>query len=169
MSTLSIGDAVADLIEAPMEAALAAEEKYLQLWKERLEIIQKTYVQSDGQLKEGASLEKLLKQYTPVVEVEGKIEMGLTMRIAGVTEKSGSFGGGLAVGPIHGSGSFGFASQNTHESVFQVSAAFVVANKKFSLEDYLSTAAITLAEPGDLTMAIEHLGKDLASRKPQEK
>ena len=164
MSTLSIGHAVSDLIQAPLEAVLDAETKYLQLWKKRLETIKDLYVEA-GTLKNGADLATLVEQSAPVVQLEGKIDMGLTMRIAGVSEKSGGLGAGLAVGPVHASGSFGFVSRSTHESIFQAASSFIVANKQFSLKDYLKTAKINLATPQDLTAAIEHLGDDLKSRK----
>lgn len=167
MSTLSIGSAVSDLVQAPLEAILEAEKKYLQLWKERLEEIEKTYVKN-GQLKESVDLAKLVEQSVPVVQFEGRLDMGLTMRIAGVSEKHGSLGGGLAVGPIHAAGSFGFASQSTQESLFKAASSFAIANKTFSLKEYLQTAAISLASPNDLTEAISHLGKDLESRESQE-
>jgi hypothetical protein len=163
MATLSISNAFSDLFVAPLNAVVDAEEAYLQMWITRLKVLRATYVE-DEKVKREANLSELLDQYVPVVQLEGNIDTSLTMRIAGVKEMSGSLSVGLALGPVHASGGFGFVSRNTHESVFQASTSFALANKEFSLKDYLKAAKITVATPSDLTKAIEHLSKDLGSR-----
>jgi len=167
MATISISKAFSDLFSAPLSAVVEAEEAYLRMWIARLKVLQATYVEGGGDdagIKNDADLSELIDQYVPVVQLEGKIDTSLTMRIAGVKETSASISAGLALGPIHASGGFGFVSRNTHESVFQASTSFALSNKEFSLKDYLKTANLTVSTPSDLNKAIEHLSGDLGSR-----
>lgn len=172
MATLSISKAFSDLFTAPLRAVVDAEKAYLEMWITRLKVIQQTYVSGKGanrSMVNGADLGTLLEQYVPVISLEGRIDTALTMRIAGVKETSGGLSAGLALGPIHASGSFGFVSRNTQESTFQASTSFALANKSFSLTDYLSAANLKMTDPKDLDAAIAHLEKDLASRPSESK
>jgi hypothetical protein len=161
MATISISKVFSELFAAPLRAVVEAEEEYLRIWIARLKVIEKV-ISKDK--KKAVNVADLIEQYVPVVRIEGKIDTGLTMRIVGVREMRATVSAGLALGPIHASGGFGFASRTTHESVFQASTSFALSNKEFSLKDYLDAAKIAMVEPEDLVRAIKHLETDLRSR-----
>lgn len=158
MTTLTISNAFADLFSAPLKAVVEAEKAYLEIWIQKLEFIKANY-SSDLSAKK-VNLQDLISLYVPTVSLEGNIKTSLTMRVAGVQQKSGTLSGGLALGPIHLSGGFGFSSSQTQESIFQASTEFFLSNKEFSLKDYLKAANIEAATPADLDSAIAKLKAD---------
>lgn len=169
MATISISKAFSELFAAPLRAIVDAEKEYLRIWIERLKVIQKLAASKDAAKQmEGATLGDLIGQYAPVVRLEGRIDTGLTMRIAGVREVSGSLSVGLALGPVHAAGGFGFSNTTTQESIFQASTSFVLTNKEFSLGEYLKAARIPVLSVEDLGKAIQHMEADLAARTDAE-
>jgi hypothetical protein len=163
MSTISISQAFTELFSAPLKSVVQAEEDYLRLWINRLQVIQKLFV-TNGKWKADVDMKTVVAQYAPAVRLEGRIDTALTLRVAGVREISANASVGLALGPVHASGGFGFVSRNTHESIFQASTSFALSNKEFSLTNYLEAAKLPLVTAADLNNAIKHLGADLKSR-----
>ena len=158
MSTTSLESMVTTLFTAPGAAVIDAEQSYREIWSKWLERIAKLI----GTLPQGSDIAKAIAEHAklaPILKLNGRIEMGLTMRIASVSERTGSVAVGLAVGPIGVSGSFGFLDRSAEESVMYVRAAYTLSNDEVSLANYLSTWGITLASADDVTKAIAFLKK----------
>lgn len=158
MSLTTLESMVTTLFTAPGAAAIEADKAYRDIWAKWLQRVSK--------LIEGlppGDVARVLAEHlklAPILKVNGRIEMGLTMRVASVTERSGSVGINLGVGPIGVSGSYGFLDRSSEESVMQVRAAYTLTNDEVSLASYLSNlGGITLASAQDVTNAVAFLKK----------
>ena len=153
MPASSLESMVSTLFTAPAAAVVDAEAAYRQIWIEWLRVLTEMMKQSPN-----LNLGEHLK-LAPVMKLNGYIELGLTMRVAAVSERKGSAGITLGLGPIGISGAFGFMNARTEESVMQVRAQYTMSNEEVSLQKYLGNWGLQLAAPADVAKAIEHLGK----------
>ena len=158
MSTTSLTNVFRELFVAPLNAVTQAEADYRQIWAAWLEDQLRLLATPDGKLKEGASLEKVLDT-APIINLDGVIEVGITMRIASVQEFNASADVGLAVGPIFVSGGFGFMNRTTQESIFQASARFTLSNHEKNLKKYLMDRNIPVTNPKEVSNAVDILKK----------
>ncbi|HEX6746537.1 MAG TPA: hypothetical protein VF092_04520 [Longimicrobium sp.] len=158
MPTLSVATVLRELYSAPLEAAVAAESEYRRIWatwlREQLALV----TDAAGDLRPGVDLAALL-QTAPVVRVDGRVDVAITMRIAAVRESQGGVSGGLQLGPIHASGSFGFMNRTTEESVLQASTVVVISNTDQSLVDYLAKHNVPVPDADGVKNAIAFLDK----------
>jgi hypothetical protein len=162
MSTTSLTNVFRELFVAPLAAATTTEEDYRRIWGDWLDRQLKLLSDENGELKPGVDLGRLLES-APVVNLDGVIEVGITMRIASVKEFNAALQIGLSVGPIYGSGGFGFVNRTSQESVFQASTRYTISNFERNLKKYLEDRNITLAKPEDMKTAIEILRKSTQS------
>lgn len=158
MSTTSLTNVFRELFAAPLNAVTRTEKDYRQIWAEWLEDQLKLLVTSDGKLRAGVDLQKVLDT-APIITLDGVIEVGITMRIASVQEFNASADVGLAVGPIFTSGGFGFMNRTSQESVFQASARYTISNHDKNLNKYLADRNIPVTNPKEVSSAIELLKK----------
>jgi len=156
MSTASISSVISDLFNAPLQAAVKADAEYLKIWAQWLEFKKPLFLDENGALFPGVDINTILET-APVVNLNGKIDLAITMRITDVKEKNASLSGGLSVGPIFASGSFGFHRQQSEESLFQAAGSFVLSNQEKSLSRFLSEHAIMPTNAGDVDNVIEQL------------
>jgi hypothetical protein len=167
MSTTSLISVFRELFVAPLNAAASTEEDYRQIWANWLEQQHKLLTGDDGQLKPGVEMDKIL-DLAPVINLDGVIEVGITMRIASVKEYKTSGEVGMSLGPIYGSGGFGFVNRSSQESVFQASTRFAMSNFDRNLKKYLEDRNIQLTDAKDLTEAVAILRKPLSVSSEQE-
>lgn len=160
MSTASLTSVFRELFVAPLSAACASEQDYRRIWAQWLTDQKKVLAGENGELPPDLDLKKFLA-CAPVVHLDGAIEVGITMRIAGVQEFNAELKAGLSLGPIYGAGGFGFASRTSQESVFQASTRYVISNSERDLQKYLDAHSIPVQEPKDLDKAISALSKPL--------
>jgi hypothetical protein len=134
------------------------EEDYRRIWADWIERQLEMLRDSEDRtkLRDGVGLESILKT-APVISLDGVIEVGITMRIASVQEFTAEARVGLAVGPIYGSGGFGFVNRTSQESVFQASTRYVISNFARDLQTYLSDRNIPVASVKDVENAIAFL------------
>lgn len=167
MSTTSLISVFRELFVAPLNAAASTEEDYRQIWANWLEQQLKLLTDAEGQLKPGVEMDKIL-DLAPAIHLDGVIEVGITMRIASVKEYNASVDVGLSLGPIYGSGGFGFVNRSSQESIFQASTRFAMSNFERNLRKYLKDRNIQLASAEDLTQAVATLRKPLSSSSEQQ-
>jgi hypothetical protein len=160
MGTTSLTNVFRELFVAPLSAATTTEEDYRRIWANWLDQQLKLLSDDSGELKPGVDLKKLLET-APVINLDGVIEVGITMRIASVKEFDATLQVGLSLGPIYGSGGFGFVNRTSQESVFQASTRYTISNFDRNLKKYLEDRNITLANPDEMKTAIEILKKPL--------
>ena len=160
MTTTSLTSVFRELFVAPLSAATSTEEDYRRIWADWLEQQKQLLSNDDGQLPSELDLEKIL-DLAPTVSLDGVIEVGITMRIASVKEYDVSLQTGLSLGPIYGSGGFGFVNRSSQESVFQASTRYTLSNFDRDLKKYLQDRNIQLTKPGDLENAVKMLRKPL--------
>lgn len=156
MSTTSLTNVFRELFVAPLSAATTTEEDYRRIWADWLDQQLKLLSDDSGKLKPGVDLNKLLET-APVVNLDSVIEVGITMRIASVKEFDANLQVGLSLGPIYGSGGFGFVNRTSQESVFQASTRYTISNFERNLGKYLKDRNIVLAKPDDMQTAIDIL------------
>jgi hypothetical protein len=158
MSTTSLTSVFRELFVAPLSAAYDSEREYRKIWAE--------WLKGQKNLLDGANVPpdfdmKKILALSPVINLDGVIEVGITMRIAGVQEFNAELKVGLSVGPIYGAGGFGFVNRTSQESVFQASTRYVISNFERNLQKYLEARSITLAQPKDIETAITALSKSM--------
>ena len=156
MSTTSLTNVFRELFVAPLNAVTRTESDYRQIWASWLEDQLNLLATPDGKLREGVDLEKVLDK-APIINLDGVVEVGITMRIASVQEFSASADVGLAVGPIYGSGGFGFMNRTTQESIFQASTRYTLSNHEKNLKQYLKDRNIPVTDPNEVRGAIDIL------------
>jgi hypothetical protein len=153
MATTNLTDVFTTLFTAPAGAATRAEREYRRIWLEWLRELAAITDAAPGPM----SSEQLARhlELAPVLSFESLIEVGLTMRVASVSETRAGLAAGLRLSVIETSGSLGFMSRSTQESVLQAKAQYTLSNtSRMTLSDYLGTMSITLASPDDVKTAI---------------
>ena len=161
MSTTSLTNVFRELFVAPLNAVTQTEEDYRRIWAHWLEQQLQLLTLENGELRPGVELSTLLDN-APIVNLDGVIEVGITMRIASVREYDASIEAGLAIGPIHASGGFGFVNRSSQESVFQASTRYTISNFDRNLKRYLEDRNIPVAKLDDVKTAIDVLKKPLS-------
>lgn len=165
MSETSITNVMAEVFSAPLAAVVKAEAQYRRIWADWMASQLALVTEADGKtLRPDVQLSEILKT-APAVNLDGEIELAITMRVAGVREVSGGLGVGLSLGPVYGSGNFGFMSRKTEESVFSVQAKFTLSNTGRDLTGLLAQMQIKAADPAEVANAITELGKYMAPPK----
>jgi len=161
MSTISITNVLSELFSAPLRAVVNAESEYRKIWADWLEsqLALITDPTDPKKFRTGFKAEEWLKT-APVVSVDGMINMAITMRVAGVQEKSYGGSAGLSLGPIYGSGGFGFVNRSTEESVFRANASFTLSNTGKDITALLGQHKLNPASPEQVQNAITALRAD---------
>ena len=131
-------------------------EYYRAIWVEWLNALNTLFKDTMKPAEQKALIEKNL-DLAPVMKMNAKVEIGLTMRMASVTQREGKLEVGLNVGPIGASGSYGFMSRSTEESVMQVHAAYTMSNNDVTLAEYLDKKNLDLATAEDVNNAVAAL------------
>ncbi|CAM2067890.1 hypothetical protein SCOR_21095 [Sulfidibacter corallicola] len=145
------------LFTAPANAVVQAEAEYRAIWAQWLENTMALLAKVPQGTDRSAILAKHL-ELAPVMKLGAQIEVGITLRVGSVTRREGSLGVSLGVGAFQASGSFGFMSQNTSESVMQARAAYALSNEtEVTLKDFAANWSIDLADPTQLSSAIDFL------------
>ena len=160
MSTTSLTNVFRELFVAPLSAVTQTEADYRRIWAQWLEQQLRLLTEENGELRPGVELAKMMDS-APKVNLDGVIEVGITMRIASVREYDASIEAGLAIGPIHASGGFGFVNRSSQESVFQASTRYTISNFDRNLKKYLEERNIPVTKLEDVKTAIEVLKKPL--------
>ncbi|MDX8392405.1 MAG: hypothetical protein R8K53_07550 [Mariprofundaceae bacterium] len=167
MSNASISSVIGDLFNAPLQAAVKADAEYMRIWAKWLEFKKPLFLDGKGKPLPGVDISKMLET-APVVNLNGKIDLAITMRITDVKETNASLSGGLSVGPVFASGSFGFHSESTQESLFQAAASFLMSNQKKSLPNFLSDHNLTLTDGDSVTNIVNKLETTAAGLSSEE-
>ena len=157
MSTASIGSVIRDLFKAPLEAATGAEADYLKIWAKWLAFKKDLMFAADGSPL--GDIQALLAT-APVIDLSGKIELAITMRIAEVKKTDLGIGGGISVGPFFASGNYGSSAQSSQESIFQAAATFLLSNQKKDLPEFLQAHQLNIASPADVDTVVQKLNDE---------
>ena len=167
MASARLADVFSELFTAPLRAVQQADEAYLRMWalwlEKQLNLVERT----EEEFKEGLDFEDLVRSMAPVVELEGAIEVAVTMRIASVREFDAELGVGVMVGPVYSSGSFGFAGTTAEESLFQASTKYILSNTQRNLAHYLDKYRIPIAKPSQVREAVRLLREHAAQSVPE--
>ena len=155
MSSASIHSVITDLFNAPLQAAVKADAEYLKIWAKWLTFKKGLMFNGDTPI-DGVDINEVLKT-APVVELNGNIDLAITMRIAEVKETSTSLSAGITVGPIYASGGYGMDKKSTQESIFQASSTFVLSNQKKDLTGFLKKHNLTIASASDVENVVAKL------------
>jgi hypothetical protein len=160
MSNRNLVSVFQELFSAPLEAATKAEADYRRIWADWLEWKYQLVKKDDDNFKDGVQWDSLLET-APVVDLDQVVEVGVTLRIASVTERNASGSLGIGVGPIHISGGFGFVNRTTQESLMQASTRVTITNNRKDLKQYLADHRIVITNPKELKTAFEGLRQSL--------
>ena len=152
----SIHSVITDLFNAPLQAAVKADAEYLRIWAKWLKFKKGLIFNEDESIIDGVDINEILKT-APIVELDGNIDLAITMRIAEVKESNATLSGGLTVGPIYASGAYGMSKQSTQESIFQASSSFVLSNQKKDLIEYLNKHNLSIATASDVDNVVKKL------------
>lgn len=153
MATTDLTGVFTTLFTAPANAACRAEREYRTIWLEWLRELAALSGAAASPMKPEQIQAHL--DLAPVLHFESLIEVGITMRVASVSEMRAGISAGLRLSVIETSGSFGFVSRDTQESVLQAKAQYTLSNgAHMTLKDYLGTMSIDLAGPDDVKTAI---------------
>lgn len=156
MATTDLTDVFTTLFTAPAGAVARAEREYRNIWLEWLRELAGLADAAVGPMTREQLAAHL--ELAPVLHFDSMIEVGVTMRVASVSEMRGGLTAGLRLSVVETSGSFGFLSRGTHESILQAKAQYTLSNTaRMSLKDYLGTISIELAGPDDVKTAIAAL------------
>src|SRR5690606_34972314 len=134
---------------------VSVEREYRRIWAEWLADL-KNLLSASGADDSARFIADHLPQ-APVMQLNAKIDLGLTMRLASVRQTQGGASVTLSVGPIGASGQFGFMSKSTEESLMQVHAQYTMTNGEVSLHDYLTASQLELASAADIDKAVQFL------------
>jgi len=157
MSTTSLTSVLRELFAAPLDAATQAEANYRQIWAAWLSDLKNLVVDESGEVKSGVNLPEMIKTLSPTIALDGKVDLAVTMRVASVQEKSGTFQAGLSLAPIFASGSFSSSATQTEESVLKASTSFVLSNTNRDLSTFLDKNKLTPTDVKELDNAIKFL------------
>jgi hypothetical protein len=162
MSTASLEKMIGTVFTAPARAVVEAEEQYRKIWAEwlattlsRIKATHPTTLLPESPDKDKAQAEILNKHLmlAPVMKLNGRIELGLTMRVASVSGFDAKLT--LGAGPVSVSG--GYFRQATEESVLSIRAGFTMTNTEVNLAGYLAENSIPLATATDVENAVKFL------------
>lgn len=159
MATTDLESVFSMLFTAPSEAVVRSEAEFRRIWVQWLRDLKKL-IDARNALPSPPSVIEFNEQLelAPVMKFTARVEAGITMRVATVrqTEAKASLGLGLSI--LQVSGSFGFSSQDTQESVLQAKAQYAMTNtNEVTLKDYLKDFSIELAKPEDIDNAVNFL------------
>ena len=130
------------LFSEPLKATLDAEKSYREVWVEWLTQTQKLIPANATGPQQAAMISERL-DIAPTMKFEAAIDAAVTMRLVSVKSKTGEGKLGLAVGPFQVSGSFGFTSSSTSESILEARARYQLSNtNEATLRGWLEAAGI---------------------------
>jgi len=158
MGNVSISSVMSDLFNAPLQAAVKADAGYMKAWAQWLTFKKPLFLDENGTLLPGVDINTILNT-APVVSLNGKIDLAITMRITDVQKTDTSLSGGLSVGPVFASGSFGFQRESTQESLFQAAASFVLSNQEKSLAGFMADHGLHPANGDEVNHLIATLDR----------
>ena len=161
MASASITTVFSDLFKAPLDAVVEADKNYRESWvkwiKMKQELLKDQLESTDEDTKKRAT--EIILDTAPIVNLEGSINVAITMRISEV--KKSEFGGsfGLQLAPIHANVSFNSSNQSSQESVFQASTRFAISNNSTSLRQYVVDHGLSVQDPDELETLVKKLGE----------
>lgn len=151
--TTTLTDLVSEFYEAPLNAVQKAEARYRDTLASWLDKKWSWYERLDESSRQNISFSKFLDE-APAIQMNAVFDLSATLRIASVSEKSTSISGGLALGPIQTSGSFGFSSQRSEESVLKVASSITVSNTASDLVGLLGKYGIDPTDESSVGAAV---------------
>ncbi len=155
---VSIKDALIHLFKAPLDAAVQAEEDYRNIWanwiEEKVKVLKKMGFKDSDFTQE--QIDTILDN-APIVDLQGFIDVAISMRITEVRGKDLSLGGGINLGIARAEGRYSFYQSTTAESSFQASTRIGISNKTYTLANYFEEVNIRPANLEELTHAVEQL------------
>lgn len=141
------------LFTAPVKASVMAEAEYRKVWIEWLDRTEKLIPADAPEAVQKAVIEAQLDM-APIMKFEAAIDLGVTMRLVSIKEGSGGGSLGLNVGAFQVSGSFGFMSSNTSESILEARARYQLSNtNEQTLRGFLAAAGVPVEKKEQLADA----------------
>lgn len=140
---------VATIMSTPIVAVTQGQRECLKDWLARLNAVKSLTNFEDIKASLGQA---------PMMKLAGNIQIGATVRLTSMRGSNGNIGVNIGVGPVGLTGTYGFMSRSTEESVIQIAASFVLTNGESSLLDYLKNVRqLDLAKPEDVKTAIDKI------------
>ena len=157
MATSDITKIITTLLTAPTRAVVDAASEQRSSWIYWLKDVQRLVNDAADDAQKTKIINEHLK-IAPVWKLGAQISIGITMRIASIKRSEGSASIGLGIGLLQASGSFGFMTESTNESILQARAQYALSNDaEVTLSEYLSDLGVTLSSAGDVQTAIDKL------------
>lgn len=158
MATGDVAKVLTNLFTAPTEAAVNAASEQRRVWIDWLRDVERLVSAASDEAVKRAIVRRHL-DLAPVWKMAAQVSVSITMRVASIKRFEGGATLGLAVGLLQASGSFGFMSESSTESVMQARAQYALTNEtEVSLADYLEDLGVDATDPAQLKAAISKLG-----------
>lgn len=163
--TADLENVFTTLFTAPAEAVVQAEADYRQIWAKWLGNVMELLKQRDES--KHAEILRTHLNLAPVMKLNAKVEVGITLRVGSIKKRDGSVGVGLGVGAFQLNGSYGFMSQSSSESVMQARAAYEMTNQaEVTLKEFADTWSLPLTSATEVGTAITFLKTPTPSPTP---
>ncbi|WP_190808710.1 hypothetical protein [Flagellimonas sp. S3867] len=161
MASADLTTVFSELFKAPLEAVVEADKKYRESWIKWIEMKRKLL---ESQLKDQSKdVQKkaidIILDTIPIINIDGSINVAITMRISEVRKKKTGVDFGLQLAPIHANISFTSSTESSQESVLQASTRFAISNNSTSLREYVQDHGLTIQSPADLDTLVKKLGE----------
>ncbi|MDI6402417.1 hypothetical protein QLX67_10460 [Balneolaceae bacterium ANBcel3] len=155
---IQLSDLYKELFTSPLEAVCETEKSYRKIWAKWIKSQKPFFRKDDGSI-DAEQIRQLLNQ-APVIELDGTLDVDITVRIASVQKKEGSISGGIRVGPVHSSGKYGFSNESSLESALRASTRFVISNHKADLNAFLLERNLSPTSEEDINRLIKSLEEE---------
>jgi hypothetical protein len=161
MAVDDVSRVMTTLFTAPTDAVVKAAAEQRRIWRDWLLDVQRL-LDGLGDA-EQETRKRIIREHlrlAPTWKMTAQVSVGITMRVTSLNRAEGGVTLGLGVGLLQGSGTFGFLSESTTESILQARAQYALGNEaEVSLADYLDTLGVSLADATDVSKAIARLGE----------
>lgn len=155
MPSEDVAKVFATLFTAPADAMVDAAAKQRLIWVRWLEDVRRLVDAADAEYKQ-----QILDRHlalAPVWKLDAQVSVAVQMRVASIDRASGGFSLGLGLSVLQASGSLGFLSETSSESVLHARAQYAFSNGgQTTLQQYLADLGVTL-RPDALDTAISRL------------
>lgn len=155
MATQDIAKVFTMLFTAPTEAMVTAAAKQRAVWVDWLRDMKRLVDAADPGIKQ-----QIIDRHlglSPVWKMDAQVSVAVQMRVASVDRIEGGLTLGLGISVLQASGTFGFMSESSSESVLHARAQYAFSNgAQVSLREYLENLGVTLT-PDALDTAIGKL------------
>lgn len=152
-----VSQVITTLLTAPGRAAVRASREQRAIWIEWLRDVQGLLEgEEDPEIRK--SIVRQHMRLAPVWQASVQVSLGITMRVASIERREAGMTLGLGVGLLQSSGSFGFMSETSAESVLQARAQYALSNQgEVTLPAYLESLGVDVAGAEDVTAALSKL------------